>query len=255
FNPNSTQNFPFTPQANYTRHQINDNCPAKQIPISTVQNNYSSSTFPTNKYHYQNTNTSNNNNNNYVNIYPNIEQPDPDNIFIIQNRYRNSRTPSPTRTIPLPLPPPSENDFMNRSRPMSSYTNNNPPPSTPMVLYDLEDNNDYSDFAPHRRMLSSAENNIPGPPPTASSSYIPQNNHSRPVSQSGRYNPYYYNEDLDYNGNSGDPNYPMHSSYQSPTFYDSSQNQMYMNNMVIPFQKPKIYVREAPILKSKNKKN
>lgn len=169
---------------------------------------------------------------------------------MIQNRYR-SRTPSPNRNIL-----PSDNEYMNRSRPMSSYTNNNnPPPSTPMLLYDLEDNNDYSDFAPPRRMLSSAENNIPGPPPTASSSYIPQNNNSRPVSQSTNPNTYYFNEDIGCNGESEDPDYPMYSSYQSPTYYDNSQNQMYMNNMVIPFQKPKVYIREAPILKNSNMKN
>ncbi|ORX41754.1 hypothetical protein BCR36DRAFT_363708 [Piromyces finnis] len=242
-NPNSTQNFPITPNANYTCHQITDNCSVKQVPISSICNNYFSSTHPTDSdNHYIN---NNNNNNNSINIYPDInideEQEPADKVFVLQNRYRNHS----------PLPQSIEDDYTNQSCPISSYTNNMPPT---MMLYDIEDNNDYSDDIPQRRMISSAENNIPGPPPTASSSYIPHhnNNNSRPVSQSIHPNSYYFNDDLNNNGNPNGPDYPIHFSYQSPTYYDDSQNQIYLNNMVIPFQKPKVCVREAPILKHSN---
>jgi len=223
-NSNPTQNQPST-------NQTNHNYSPKQIPTSSVQENY----LPIpNQY------------------YPNLPMDDPDNIYYIPNCYI-SGTPSPDRN-PSQTPMGDNYDF--QPQPLS-YTNNYIPQppinSPPMMVSDVEDTNDYCGFVPPRRILSSAENNIPGPPPTASSSYNNNRNNSRPISRrSNASNPYYFNGDIPNHEENNDPDYPMYSSYQSPSYYDSSQNQLYMNNMVIPFQKPKVLVREAPILKKSN---
>jgi len=172
---------------------------------------------------------------------------DSDNIYYIPNCYINN-TSSPNRNT---LITPTNNNYAFQ-QPPQTYSNNflQPTPfdSPQMMQNNYENNNDYSDLIPPRKFVSSAENNIPGPPPTASSSY-----NSRPISRrSNNTNIYYYNEDLPNYRDNNDPDYPTYSSYQYPSYYDSSQNQLYMNNMVIPFQKPKVYVREAPILKKSN---
>jgi len=177
---------------------------------------------------------------------------DPDNIYYIPNCYING-TSSPNGNPPLT---PMGNNYEIQPQPLS-YTNNyilQPPINSPqMIVNNVEDTNDYCGFVPPRRILSSAENNIPGPPPTASSLYNNNRNSSRPIShRSNNSNVYYFNEDIPNNGENDDPDYPTYSSYQYPTYYDSSQNKLYMNNMVIPFHKPKVLVREAPILKKSN---
>ncbi|KAL6631493.1 hypothetical protein U3516DRAFT_821786 [Neocallimastix sp. 'constans'] len=207
---NAIQNRPST---SYNTNDINHQYSTQQIPITPTYEDYANSP----DYYY--------------NLSP---ANDPNNEMLYSNL---SQTHRPTS---------KEINYELNSRPNSSSYSNSDESDSPALSYKTEES-EYNEFPP-RRIPSSTYNNIPGPPPTASSTYKGNNNNLRPVCR--REDSNYFNQDLSDNNDPDDPDYPGYSGYQSPSYYDNSQNQMYMNNLVIPFQKPKVCVREAPILKN-----